>query len=204
MKEVVVAALNFVRKEKRGWVIVLLAILVLSVLFRAEIKRVINRYDPVAEQAYLSDEVNDELYKILEYSTADRVYIFQFHNGVAYYNGKHAQRFTCTYEIVRDGISRLSPEYVNMQVSVFSWIITTTLEGGMCFVDVDEIPDYTTRYILEAKGVQSIRMLPIIKNNKIIGIIGMDYVKNRNPFLADPIAKEWFENEARLIADILG
>ena len=204
MKEVVVAALNFVRKEKRGWVIVLLAILVLSVLFRAEIKRVINRYDPVAEQAYLSDEVNDELYKILEYSTADRVYIFQFHNGVAYYNGKHAQRFTCTYEIVRDGISRLSPEYVNMQVSVFSWIITTTLEGGMCFVDVDDIPDYTTRYILEAKGVQSIRMLPIIKNNKIIGIIGMDYVKNRNPFLADPIAKEWFENEARLIADILG
>lgn len=204
MKEVVVAALNFVRKEKRGWVIVLLAILVLSVLFRAEIKRVINRYDPVAEQAYLSDEVNNELYKILDYSTADRVYIFQFHNGVAYYNGKHAQRFTCTYEIVRDGISRLSPEYVNMQVSVFSWIITTTLEGGMCFVDVDEIPDYTTRYILEAKGVQSIRMLPIIKNNKIIGIIGMDYVKNRNPFLADPIAKEWFENEARLIADILG
>ena len=64
-------------------------------------------------------------------------------------------------------------------------------------------PDFTTRYILERKGVKSIRMLPIIKNNKIIGIIGMDY-ENRNPFLADPIAKEWFENEARLIADILG
>ena len=124
----------------------------------------------------MSDEVNEELYKILEYSTADRVYIFQFHNGVAYYNGQHAQRFTCTYEIVRDGISRLSPDYINMQVSVFSWMVTATLEGEMCFTDVSDIPDYTTRYILEGKGVQSIRMLPIIKNNKIIGIIGIDYV----------------------------
>ena len=204
MKDIVVALLNFVTKEKRGWVIVLLSILILSVLFRAEIKRVINFTDPVAEQAHKSDFVNEELYKILKYSTADRVYIFQFHNGVMYYNGQHAQRFTCTYEIVRDGISRLSPEYVNMQVSVFSWLITTTLEGNMCFVDVEDVPDFTTRYILERKGVKSIRMLPIIKNNKIIGIIGMDYVKNRNPFLADPIAKEWFENEAKLIADILG
>ena len=78
-----------------------------AVLFRAEIKRVFNHFGR-GRQAYLSDEVNEELYKILECSTADRVYIFQFHNGVAHYNGQHAQRFTCTYEIVRDGISRLS------------------------------------------------------------------------------------------------
>lgn len=204
MKDVIVALLSYLRKEKRGWVIVLLAIAFFSFLFRAEIGKVINSYDPVKEQAYLSEQINDELQKILEYSHADRVYIFQFHNGISFYNGQHAQRFTCTYEIVTNGTSKEASNLVNLQVSVFSWFITQTLEGNMCYADTQDIPDYTTRYTLHSQGIKSIKVLPIIKNGKVIGLIGIDYVQAYNPFIGDLIATEWFEGEARIIADILG
>ena len=203
MKEVVVAVLSFLRKEKRGWVILLLATLFFSWLFSAEIKSVIRNYDPVKEQAYLSEQVNDELAKILKYSHADRVYIFQFHNGISFYNGQHAQRFTCTYEIVSKGTSKEAGNLVNLQVSVFSWFITQTLEGNMCYADTKDIPDYTTRFTLHAQGIKSIKVLPIIKNNRIIGLIGIDYVKDYNPFIGDYIATDWFSQEAEIIANIL-
>ena len=203
MKDLFVAILDFLRKEKRGWVIVLLAIAFFSFLFRAQIGKVINDYDPVKKQAYLSEQVNDELAKILDYSGADRVYIFQFHNGISFYNGQHAQRFTCTYEIVSKGTSKEAGNLVNLQVSVFSWFITQTLEGNMCYTDTQDIPDYTTRYTLHAQGIKSIKVLPIIKNGKVIGLIGVDYVKTYNETLGTKITTEWFSNEAETIADIL-
>lgn len=203
MKDLFVAILDFLRKEKRGWVIVLLAIAFFSFLFRAQIGRVINDYDPVKKQAYLSEQVNDELAKILDYSGADRVYIFQFHNGISFYNGQHAQRFTCTYEIVSKGTSKEAGNLVNLQVSVFSWFITQTLEGNMCYTDTQDISDYTTRYTLHAQGIKSIKVLPIIKNGKVIGLIGVDYVKTYNGTLGNKITTEWFSNEAEIIADIL-
>jgi hypothetical protein len=203
MKDLFVAVLDFLRKEKRGWVIVLLAIAFFSFLFRAQIGKVINDYDPVKKQAYLSEQVNDELAKILDYSGADRVYIFQFHNGISFYNGQHAQRFTCTYEIVSKGTSKEAGNLVNLQVSVFSWFITQTLEGNMCYTDTKDIPDYTTRYTLHAQGIKSIKVLPIIKNGKVIGLIGVDYVKSHNETLGTKITTEWFSQEAETIADIL-
>lgn len=203
MKDLFVAVLDFLRKEKRGWVIVLLAIAFFSFLFRAQIGKVINDYDPVKKQAYLSEQVNDELAKILDYSGADRVYIFQFHNGISFYNGQHAQRFTCTYEIVSKGTSKEAGNLVNLQVSVFSWFITQTLEGNMCYTNTQDIPDYTTRYTLHAQGIKSIKVLPIIKNGKVIGLIGVDYVKEYNETLGTKITTEWFSQEAETIANIL-
>lgn len=203
MKELLVAIFSFLRRERRGWVILLVATLFLSWLFSAEIKNVINNYDPVKEQAYLSERINDELAKILDFSGADRVYIFQFHNGISFYNGQHAQRFTCTYEIVSKGTSREAANLVNLQVSVFSWFITQTLEGNMCYVNTQDIPDYTTRYTLHSQGIKSIKVLPIIKNNRVIGLIGVDYVKSHNETLGAKITTEWFSQEAEIIANIL-
>ena len=73
----------------------------------------------------------------------------------------------------------------------------------MGYANTDSIPDYTTRYSLHSQGIKSIRVLPIIKNHKVVGLIGMDYVRNDNPFILDPIAKEWFEDEARRISELM-
>ena len=73
----------------------------------------------------------------------------------------------------------------------------------MCYTDTQDIPDYTTRYTLHAQGIKSIKVLPIIKNGKVIGLIGVDYVKTYNETLGTKITTEWFSNEAETIADIL-
>lgn len=201
--ETTIKLLKLIALERRWWVIILAFIGYICLLFKSEISEMIPKSDPVAEQVLVSEKVNVELAKILDYSTADRVYIFQFHNGVEFYDGKHAQRFTCTYEIVREGISQEADNLVNLQVSVFSWFISQTIDGKMIYTDTKEIENYTTRYTLHSQGIKSIRVLPIIKKGKVIGLIGIDYVKNYNPFLSDPIAKEWFEDEARTVSEIL-
>lgn len=201
--ETAIKLLKLITLERRWWVIILIFVGYISLLFKNEISELIPKADPIAEQVLVSEKVNVELAKILDYSSADRVYIFQFHNGVEFYDGKHAQRFTCTYEIVKDGISQEADNLVNLQVSVFSWFISQTIDGKMLYTDTQKIENYTTRYSLHSQGIKSIRVLPIIKKNKVIGLIGIDYVRNYNPFLADPIAKEWFEEEARKVSEIL-
>ena len=201
--ETAIKLFKLIALERRWWVIILIFVGYISLLFKNEISELIPTSDPIAEQVLVSEKVNVELAKILDYSAADRVYIFQFHNGVEFYDGKHAQRFTCTYEIVREGISQEADNLVNLQVSVFSWFISQTIDGKMLYTDTQKIENYTTRYSLHSQGIKSIRVLPIIKKNNVIGLIGIDYVRNYNPFLSDPIAKEWFEDEARKVSEIL-
>lgn len=195
--------LTFVKQERRTWVLICVFITVLAVVYEDTVKSWIENYDPVVSQAEVSEKINTELAKILEYSDADRVYIFQFHNGVTYYNGQHAQRFTCTYEITRDGISREADNLKDLQVSVYSWFINETIRGNMGYTDTDSIPNYTTRYSLHAQGIKSIRVLPIVKDHHIVGLIGIDYVRMKNPFLMDSISREWFEAEAKKVSELI-
>ena len=195
--------IDYLRLESRWWVIVLIFLSFSIYILRDTIYLAASNYDPVKTQAEASEEINTELEKILNYSDADRVYIFQFHNGVTYYDGRHAQRFTCTYEITREGISREADNLKDLQVSVYSWFVNETIKGDMGYAHTDSIPDYTTRYSLHGQGIQSIRVLPIIKSNKVVGLIGIDYVRTANPFLLDPISKEWFEGEARRVSELM-
>lgn len=199
----IVKVLDFIKQERRTWVLICVFVLVLAVVYEDTIKSWVDNYDPVVTQAQASEKINTELDKILDYADADRVYIFQFHNGVTYYNGQHAQRFTCTYEITRDGISREADNLKDLQVSVYSWFINETIKGNMGYANTDSIPNYTTRFSLHAQGIKSIRVLPIIKGHQVIGLIGMDYVRNYNPFLLDPIAREWFEEEAKKVSELM-
>lgn len=194
---------EYVRSETRWWVLLMIFVLILAVNFREAITKKISDHDPVRNQLAVSTKVNQKLEHLLEGSHGSRAYIFQFHNGVTYYTGQHAQRFTCTYEIVSQGISREANNLQNLQVSIFAWWIDETLSGRMVYKDVNDMPDYTTKITLQQQGVQSIICMPLISQGRVIGILGVDYVGVQNLFIEGLVLNEWMQDEANDIADLL-
>ena len=123
--------IEYIKGEQRVWVILLFFISFIAINFKDPISKWMEGFDPVAHQADISQQVNGHLEHLLEGTGASRAYIFQFHNGVTFYSGQHAQRFSCTYEVVRAGVSREADNLQNLQVSVYSWWVKATLEGDM-------------------------------------------------------------------------
>lgn len=162
-----------------------------------------NKCDPIREDAAQSANV----YAALEYTLgelgADRSYVLQFHNGGHYYSGRGQQKFSCTHEVVDEGISA---EHINSQdhrISTCHSYIHELIEGEkFLYEDINEIKDSGFLRILDHKGVKSIVNVPIkTLNGKIIGILGVDYVKD-----AKVIKNEQFlfmKLQARIIAGYL-
>ena len=161
------------------------------------------KHDPIREDAAQSANV----YAALEYSLgelkADRSYVLQFHNGGHYYSGRGQQKFSCTHEVVNEGISA---EHINSQdhrISTCHLYIQSLIEGEkFSYSDIGEINDPGFLRILENKGVKSILNVPIkTLNGKIIGILGIDFVKGSSDITEEQCG--FLKTQARIIAGYL-
>ena len=162
-----------------------------------------NKCDPIREDAAQSANV----YAALEYTLgelgADRSYVLQFHNGGHYYSGRGQQKFSCTHEVVDEGISA---EHINSQdhrISTCHSYIHELIEGEkFLYEDINEIKDSGFLRILDHKGVKSIVNVPIkTLNGKIIGILGVDYVKDTKTIKNEQFL--FMKLQARIIAGYL-
>ena len=194
--------LDYLKKEKRWWVIVMLFAVVLTYNFQDTIESYFQK-DPIPVQVEASTGVNKELSEILNESEGSRIYVFQFHNGITFYTGQHAQRFSCTYEMVSEGVSREAENLQNLQVSLFSWWINEVLSGRMTYYNIDDMSDYTSRITLEQQGIKSIICRPLIQKGKVVGILGVDFVGYNNDIVNDPEFVRNFENASSKIAKMI-
>jgi hypothetical protein len=196
--------LDYVKQEDRKWVLILLFVLGLTYSLKDAINAKFT-VDPIPTQVQKSTIVNAKLNDLIESSGASRAYIFQFHNGITFYTGQHAQRFSCTYETVREGVSREAANLQDLQVSIFSWWINEVLSGKMTYYNIENIKDYTTKISLQQQGVKSVICRPLIYKNRVVGIVGLDYVRDENPIVNDSSFMRSFEyksvNLARLVSE---
>jgi len=194
--------LTFIRQEKRWWVILMIFLMGLSYAFKDVISKQLEK-DPIPTQVKASTTVNKELGEAMVQSGASRVYVFQFHNGITFYTGQHAQRFSCTYEMVAEGISREAENLQNLQVSLFSWWINEVLSGRMTYYDIEDMADYTSRITLQQQGIKSIICRPLIHKGKVVGIVGMDFVGSNDDIVNNPQFVRDFENMSSKIAKMI-
>ena len=159
--------------------------------------------DPIPTQVQASTNINKQLGEVMIESKASRVYVFQFHNGITFYTGQHAQRFSCTYEMVAEGISREAENLQNLQVSLFSWWINEVLSGRMTYYDIEDMADYTSRITLQQQGIKSIICRPLIHKGKVVGIVGMDFVGSNDDIVNNPQFVRDFENMSSKIAKMI-
>jgi hypothetical protein len=122
------------------------------------------------------------IYKALEYlqseTGAARSYVFEFHNGEHFFSGRGQQKFSCTYEHVRAGVSAEAINSQGHRISNFNKYIRSLVEEGKYVSkDVQKINDEAFKSLLISKGVMALYNVPIkTLNNKIIGILGIEYI----------------------------
>lgn len=136
--------------------------------------------DPIAEDVAHSANVYTALRYTMEEMGADRAYVMEFHNGGHYYSGRGQQKFSCTHEMAGEGVSRecsLSQEH---RVSQYHTYVTELLQQGyFSYIDISSMTDHAFAQLVQHAGVKSIYNVPIkTLNGHIVGILGVDYVKN--------------------------
>ena len=149
-----------------------------SVFLRQRFSKSKNR-DPILTEHQNSDNIYTALNFVMEQMGADRAYIFQFHNGSYYMSGRSQQKFSCTHETTTQGVSRESSYSQNHIVSNYhEYIDSIVKDECFSFQTAEVVGDHAFAALMKGKGVQSIYNIPIkTLNNKIIGILGVDYVK---------------------------
>lgn len=151
-----------------------------------------NSKDPIVSDAENSENVYLSLEYLMEISNCDRAYVMQFHNGGHYVSGKSQQRFSCTHEVCAKGISKECEKSQNHLVSNFNHYVKEILRNKeYTYINIGEINDQSFRNLLESKGVQAIYNVPLkTLEGKIIGILGLDYVKTKPSESIEDMFKE--------------
>ena len=129
---------------------------------------------------------NENVYTALNFTLeemkADRAYVLEFHNGIHYFSGRSQQKFSCSYEITQEGISAECQNSQDHKISNYHTYIRQLVDlERFDYVDIGTMEDHGFSSLLKHKGIKSIYNVPIkTLNGKIIGILGVDYVKQRS------------------------
>lgn len=141
----------------------------------------------IVEYTKKNQNVEKAIRFALDKLDADRVHIYEFHNGDHFYSGNHQQKFSCTYEALSAGVSSEALNLQDLRVSTFNQFINKIInEFKFEVVDVESLKDSLLKNWLETRGIASSFSYPIRTLNKnVIGIINVDFTKQK-----DKISKE--------------
>jgi len=159
--------------------------------------------DAIVDETIQNGNVYTALQYLLSESGADRAYVMEFHNGAHYFSGRGQQKFSCTYEVVREGISAEFSNSQNHRISNFHHYTSEVVNSQRFeYPNIADIEDTAFQALLRQKGVQSIMNVPIkTLNGKIIGILGIDYVKVPKAFEEEDF--KFLKQQARIVTGYL-
>lgn len=151
--------------------------------------------DPLIEDIEYDALVTEHLDILLDELDLDRVWITQFHNGGHFnYSGKSMSKFTMFYEAAGPGVSRILSQFQNVPTSMFAKSLNEVMKNNELVVDDfddDTKYAYGLRDIATSTGCRSIYLvgLKCPTNNKILGLLGVEFVKESHIFTQEEKAR---------------
>lgn len=113
---------------------------------------------------------------------ADRVYIWQFHNGGSFYTNAPMQKVSITYERNSDGLERKAEKNQNHLVSHFNSFIKSVVEMTMFYSDVNKMEDLGLRSLSLSQGIKSHASVPIFDRDKnLVAVLSLEWVFSEIP-----------------------
>lgn len=108
---------------------------------------------------------------------ADRIYVWQFHNGGTFYTTSPMQKLSITYERCSQGLERKIEKNQNHLITNFTKYITDVMNGGMFFSDISKMDDIGIRSLAQSNGTKSHCAAPIYdKEGHLVAMLCLDWV----------------------------
>ena len=152
----------------------------------------------IGKQSEIDYLIMKEAEKLKELLNADRVQVYEFHNGTHYANGRSALKTTCTYETCRYGISSCLNILSGIPLSIIPSFIKTLLDRGELLVkDLEDIkPTMPSTYALKnTMGIKSFYDV-VIRNDvgEPVGFVAVQFCSSDSHFVNKDAVKKfaWF------------
>lgn len=141
----------------------------------------------VPKQNKIDLEITNQMDYVKELVNADRIHLYEFHNGEHYSDYRSAYKFSCSYEVARAGKRAVRKDCVQLPISVMPRFINKiTTEGKFYCDDIEKIKD-TMASTYEFKNNLGIKSFydVAIKNSEgtIIGFVAVQWDKETTPRL---------------------
>jgi len=159
------------------------------------VEKKINKVDTIKEEINSSILIQQMLNDLMLRYNADRSYIFKFHNGILFYDGKHKNHQSLVFEVCNKGVSSEAIKLQNLPTSLFPVFLQEVMLNRMIYNDVNEIKETSTRISLKQQGIKSLVIAPVFKDGKFTAYIGIDFVKQPNTKDIDYIEFKHYTDE---------
>lgn len=133
-------------------------------------------------QGELDEKINNALERVGRFCQADRVYVFQY--------DEPGKVMSNTHEWCAEGIT---PEKENLQMIpadlIPQWHEKLQNHEVIHIHDVQKLPEdwQTVREILEPQGIQSLVVVPMVVNDRLVGFAGFDAVRFKRVWSTEDI-----------------
>jgi len=145
-------------------------------------KEKVKSKEKLLEQIQKDEIVHLAIREVRRRYNADRVYIWQFHNGGTFYTTSPMQKISITYERCSDGLERKADKNQNHLISNFSTYIKDIMDRNMFYPDISEMYDIGLRSLAQSNGTKSHCAVPIYdKESHLVALLCLDWVFSEIP-----------------------
>ena len=148
----------------------------------------------IKQQVNIDDLIISRMEDLKELLNADRVQVYDFHNGGHYANGRSALKTSCSYEVIRTGVSHKQSYLQSIPLSCLSRFVSKLMNDGFLEVkNLEEIKDEMPSTYQLKKDMEINSFYDVILNNKNgepIGFLAVQYVKNEYNILSEKDKQE--------------
>ena len=138
--------------------------------------------------------INNSLKTLGEFSGASRAYIFEISDNHLTMDN--------TYEWCASGVSQEKENLQGLPTNIFPWWISKLRSGEVLNIeDVKALGEdaRSEREILDAQGIQSVLVLPIVFKDDLRGFVGFDHIHKKGPWVKEDasllkIASEFYSS----------
>lgn len=152
----------------------------------------------IKQQSTVDCEIMSEADKLKELIGADRVQVYEFHNGLHYANGRSALKTSCTYESCRYGTQSYLNTLSGIPLSVIPIFIKTLLDKGELLVKKLEDIEKTMPSTYAFKSNMGIKSFydVVIRNedNEPVGFVAVQFCEKEIDTINKDAVKKfaWF------------
>jgi len=131
----------------------------------------------------IDEGINQALRALGEFAGVDRSYIFQFFDG--------ERKISNTHEWRAEGIAPQIDNLQNLSVDTVPWWMGKLEKFENIYIpDVEKLPARAKneKQILQAQSIQSLIVIPMVHNRRLVGFVGFDSVRGKRAWSEESIA----------------
>ena len=166
-----------------------------------EQKRNLKKHDDLAMlRNQISATINALLERTLLRTQADRVYVFEFHNGNTALGGLPFLKMTNTYEALSGTAKSEMHKRADMPFQLFQSFVDAVYSEDYLVMDVNNRTDKYSAFVYETLVEREISITIRARitdiNKRVIGYFGIDYGKNKT------ISEAVIEESVKIVQDV--